>query len=328
MLCILFGKGLPVVQRTEQTVQNNQRITLSKNLVIQLHSTNISEGIIKPKILGLSKGINYVCTMQKFLSRSTLFLLIVVFLQACQDDEKDSPNTNTQFEDLSTFYDNANSLRLEVGYEDGAEPYVNSGFGSNNNFEFTRNNLSALFAGRTNPIAVSTDLLLNEMTAVPNQNKTSYTNAEILALADEYQGLQSSANQGVIFVLFLDGYYNFNGTDQNNVLGVSVGSFVVAVFKPVISAIPGGGVLGGDSRPQVEQAIVVHEVGHALGLVDNGVPVVQDHLDEAHGKHCDNQQCVMYWSNEGPSGASGLFGGASVTEIVFDQDCIQDIANF
>ena len=132
----------------------------------------------------------------------------------------------------------------------------------------------------------------------------------------------------MIFVLYLDGYFNLDGQEQTNVLGISVGSFTVAIFKPVISAIQGGGVLGGDPKYQVEQATVVHEVGHAVGLVDNGVALHTDHLDEAHGKHCDNTNCVMYWANEGASGASSLFGGASVNQLVFGQECLDDISNY
>lgn len=256
-----------------------------------------------------------------------LFILLSLFIQSCSEDKPDDQNQDS-YENLEFFYTNANSLRLDVAYEAGAAPYTNTGFGSNNNFEFTANNLSDLFADRGNPISVFTDLSLADMTSIPAQNKSSYSQSEIRELAEAYQPVESSENQGVIFVLFLDGYYNSNGQELTNVLGVSVGSFVVALFKPVIAAVPGGGVLGGDPKPQVEQATIVHEVGHAIGLVDNGVALHTDHLDEANGKHCDNQNCVMYWANEGAGGLSNLFGGASATELVFGQECKGDITNF
>jgi len=164
------------------------------------------------------------------------------------------------------------------------------------------------------------------MTVLPAQNKSSFTQGEILELANNYQTTQSSENQAVVFVIYLDGYFNLNGQEQTNVLGISLGSFTVAIFKPVISAISGG--LGGNPKYQVEQATVVHEVGHAVGLVDNGVTLHTDHLDEAHGKHCDNTNCVMYWANEGASGASSLFGGASVSQLVFGQECLNDISHY
>lgn len=250
-------------------------------------------------------------------------LLVFLLISSC---EKDTPQDN--YENLDYFYSNATSLRVDVAYEPGAEPYTNNGFGSNNNFEFSLNNLNNLFAGRANPISVSTDMQLADMTQIPAQNKSSFTQDEILQLAKDYQSTLSSENQAVVFVIYLDGYFSLNGQEQTNVLGISVGSFTVAIFKPVISAIPGGGPFGGDPKYQVEQAIVVHEVGHAVGLVDNGVSLQSDHLDEAHGKHCDNTNCVMYWANEGAGGASSLFGGASVTQLVFGQECLDDISNY
>lgn len=241
--------------------------------------------------------------------------------------EKDGPDISV--ENLTYFYENASSVKIDIAYEPGAEPYVNTGFGSNANFDFTVNNIIDLLDGRSKAVNVICDRQLSEMTMIPDQQKTSYTTPDIRKIAEAYQTLESSENQGVVFVIYLDGYFNIGGQDQQNVLGVSIGAFTVALFKPVISAIPGGGVLGGSPKYQVEQATVVHEVGHALGLVDNGVALHTDHLDEANGKHCDNQNCVMYWANEGASGASGLFGSsASVTQLVFGQECKDDITHF
>jgi predicted Zn-dependent protease len=251
-------------------------------------------------------------------------VVILIFVSSCEEDN----DPQDSFENLDYFYSSTGTMRVDVAYEPGAEPYTNTGFGSNNNFEFTLNNLNNLFSGRINPILVTTDIQLSDMTLIPAQNKRSFTQTEILQLATDYQGAQSTANQGVILVIYLDGYFNLNGQEKTNVLGVSVGSFTVAIFKPVITAIPGGGLLGADPKYQVEQATVVHEVGHAIGLVDNGVALHTDHLDEANGKHCDNTNCVMYWANEGASGASSLFGGASISQLVFGQECIADISNY
>jgi hypothetical protein len=176
---------------------------------------------------------------------------------------------------------------------------------------------------------VEIDKTLNEMTLIPAQNKSSFTMADIRAISDQYQSVQSSQNQGVIFVVYLDGYFDLNGQAQTNVLGVYAGSFALAIFKPVIAAIPGGGVLGSDPKFQVEQGTLLHEIAHGLGLVNAGVRMQSAHQDEAHGKHCTNTNCVMYWANEGASGASGLFGSAaSVNQMVFGQECINDITNY
>lgn len=254
-----------------------------------------------------------------------LFFAFFLLLFACQDD-KDDVNDPYVYETLEHFYTNSSVLKVEVAYEPNAQPYVSGGFGSSVNFDFTQNNLTALFAQRTRAIQVLIDKQLNQMTAIPAQNKASFTNEDIRNISDEYQVEQSSESQTVIFLVFLDGYYNLNGQSQTSVLGVSAGSHAIAIFKPVLEAISGG--LGANPKYQVEQATIVHEVAHALGLVNAGVDMQVAHQDEAHGKHCTNTDCVMYWTNEGPSGASGLFGSASVNELVFGQECIDDITNY
>jgi hypothetical protein len=107
------------------------------------------------------------------------------------------------------------------------------------------------------------------------------------------------------------------------VLGVSLGDTgVIAVFKPVVrgaSALP-------TLQRFVEQTTLIHEFGHAVGLVANGLSVTSAHHDAAHGAHCTNQDCVMYYLNEGASDALAFVqrriqGGSSV---VFGPECLQD----
>lgn len=259
-----------------------------------------------------------------------IFFIAALSMNGCQEDDPNDNVTN-QFERLDYFYENANTLKIDVAYEANAEPFINNGFGGDNNFLFSKNNISDLLAGRANAISVQIDQELNEMTAIPAQNKSSYTQQEILAISDAHQATQSTANQGVMFLVYLDGYFNLNGQEQTQVLGVSVGSFTVAIFKPVIDAIQGGGGIigGGSPKYMVEQATVTHEIGHALGLVNNGVDLHSAHQDDSHGKHCDNTDCVMYWEIASPAGASGLFGSSSsVNDMVFGAECIADITNF
>jgi predicted Zn-dependent protease len=252
-----------------------------------------------------------------------VFLLAtIVVISSCSKEDK------TDFDSVNHFYQNASELIIEVAYEEGATPYISSG--GNNIWSFTEYNISALFEGRNRPILVSVPNQLAQMTEIPNQNKQSYNNDDIRKLAAEYKKMQSDETRGVIFLVFLDGYYFFNGSVQNNVVGVSVGKFAVAVFKPVIESIPSG--LFGNSRPNVEQATVVHEIGHALGLVNNGVDMEEDHQDVQHGKHCTNEDCVMFWLNESAGDMSSFIGsgifGNNQPKLVFGQECLNDTRNY
>lgn len=259
--------------------------------------------------------------MKKFI----LFIFIPSFLFSCKED--DDAITN-KFNELDHFYQNASELFIEVVYEEGAEPYINSG--NANHWDFTDINISALFAGRNKPINVIIPKQLTQMKPILNQGKSSYTIDEIREIANNHQNIMSDEDRSVIFLLFLDGYINRDGEEKTNVLGVSLGNFVIAVFKPVIENISGS--ILSNPRPSIEQATIVHEIGHAIGLVNAGVDMVEDHHDVQNGKHCTNQDCVMFWLNEGASDmtsfvTSGLFGGND-TPIVFGQECLNDTRNY
>ena len=79
----------------------------------------------------------------------------------------------------------------------------------------------------------------------------------------------------------------------------------------------------------IEQSTLVHEMGHALGLVNTGLPMDVAHQDTAHGPHCNNPDCVMYWLNEGASDLRGyiirlLLPGNTRFPILFDDKCLED----
>ena len=71
---------------------------------------------------------------------------------------------------------------------------------------------------------------------------------------------------------------------------------IIAVFKDVVVTSGGPAV-----QKFVEQSTLVHEMGHALGFVNNGVPLASSHQDSVHGAHTVNSNCIMYWLNEGAS---------------------------
>jgi hypothetical protein len=51
---------------------------------------------------------------------------------------------------------------------------------------------------------------------------------------------------------------------------------------------------------EVEQSVFVHELGHVLGLVNLGTPMVTPHEDTHPDRrgHSNNQGSVMYWAVE------------------------------
>ncbi|MEX0811168.1 MAG: hypothetical protein WD048_03055 [Chitinophagales bacterium] len=255
---------------------------------------------------------------------ATIVLFALLLFSSCDKDNND-PDDNDIKEDkytLDHFYSGISTLKLEVAYETGAEPIIESGgiLGNEPAWNLTKNNIEALFQGRSVETQIDLPLTLQEMTEIPKQKQGDYSSADIKEIADEFRKGVNEGSTGNIFILFVDAYYSSGGERQENVLGVALGETpYVAIFKPVINSVSSG------SRKNVEQATVIHEVGHAIGLVNFGLPMTANHQDEDHGKHCTNEDCVMYWTVENKSDITDFIGIINDNEkILFGQECLDD----
>ena len=94
----------------------------------------------------------------------------------------------------------------------------------------------------------------------------------------------------------------------------------MALFEKVIRENTGR--IGRPSATTVESTVLMHEFGHLLGLVDNGSPALQDHVDEEHGAHCTNENCLMYYAIQTTGFLTNLTGG---TIPALDGNCLQDL---
>ncbi|MEX1362206.1 MAG: hypothetical protein AB1Z98_03725 [Nannocystaceae bacterium] len=119
-------------------------------------------------------------------------------------------------------------------------------------------------------------------------------------LADARFDLAVDDDTTKLHVLLLDGSY-VDG-DGDELLGLQWGHRHVAMFREgLLSACRtgrGGRGLSSNACQSAELGVLAHELGHALGLVDNGVPMVTDHEDPEHRKHTDDPDCVMFWTYE------------------------------
>jgi hypothetical protein len=105
-----------------------------------------------------------------------------------------------------------------------------------------------------------------------------------------------------IHVLLLDGQYAA-GDESGTVLGLAWSNRYIALFQQSIRSGCSGGLLGGVSAQACELAernVWAHEIGHVLGLVDNGLTQQTPHRDAEHGRHDVSDGCLMYWAYERP----------------------------
>lgn len=77
-----------------------------------------------------------------------------------------------------------------------------------------------------------------------------------------------------VLLLFLDGYGTSFGS---NATGLAVANMAVVFSQRLTLARAAPGAHGVDpAAPVLERALALHEVGHVLGLVDNGIEMVHD----------------------------------------------------
>lgn len=254
--------------------------------------------------------------------RVYLSILFLLGLGTC------SPTASNPFEAARTYFTTMSALHVEVAYEVGAEPATGNSFGQPL-WHFLKTNLEALFSGRAIVPAVHVPTALAQMSVLPTQGKSTWSAPEILHLAKANRKGISTSTEGYFFVAFLNGYFDKGNGAETQVLGVQLNdSSVIAIFKPVVAAASSGqpAYVG----KYIEQSTLVHEMGHALGLVNNGLPVVSAHHDHANGAHCSNTACTMYWQNEGGAAARQFVIKYVLTgnEVIFGSECLRDAREF
>jgi hypothetical protein len=161
------------------------------------------------------------------------------------------------------------------------------------------------------------DIVLDD--ELPPQGSPSWTVAETesleVAWRDRYRDLD--AGVAVLYYLYVDGNSSAD-TDSGRVLGYAYHGSSLIMFAETIADTESGLPL----QSTVGEAVVVHELGHVLGLVNNGVPMVEPHQDTAHGHHDDDDGCIMYWAVETDAIVDLLLSGAPE----LDDACRADLA--
>jgi hypothetical protein len=244
--------------------------------------------------------------------------ILPLFLISCgvQNPQKSSAVK----QDVSSFY-KASEIRVKVFYEIGAEPYISDSHYVKY-WTILEQNLTALFTGRPTEPQITVPKTLNEMTSMPASGHLKWTTSEVIQLSQKMHPQPDESFK----IFFLNG----RASDGDGIIGFHInGTKIIAIFKDVIRST-------GNNEPMqsvpkyVEQATLVHEMGHALGLVNNGVPMQENHHDSAHGAHCTNRKCVMYWANEGASSLAQFAREVALTGsiVMFGDKCLKDTRSY
>lgn len=174
--------------------------------------------------------------------------------------------------------------------------------------------LGGYLAARLNKSSIT----IRTPTEIPAGAQHSYTVEEIRALEEEHRDEFTDGATLVAYILIVDGEF-----ELANVLGVAHLNTSTAYFGAALDAVSGG--LAQPTRRQTEATVFQHEFGHLLGLVavpGSGTEMQTDHQDEAHGHHCDDDTCLMYYGVESTDLFASIFGG-TIPEL--DPNCLADL---
>ena len=236
-------------------------------------------------------------------------ILILLFSLACKKETTFSNNPDADDLHNKAVGASANqllssgtykSLKIEVQYMTGFAPDAAALNHLQNVLNTYLNKPSGIsIVTKEIPASSSTTLSIDQVKTIEEQNRTVFSTGDQL---------------GVYFL-----YTNGNFTD-NNVLGAAFRNTSMVIFGKTIH--DNSGALGQTSRTKLEGTVLDHEFGHILGLVDIGSPMQANHKDAAHGNHCSNTNCLMYYASDTKDILGFLLTGNIPS---FDANCIADM---
>lgn len=238
--------------------------------------------------------------------KTKFIILILAFglcLVGCKKRQEYLNNKVTPHDFLSS--SKYEELVIEIDYVAGYEP---SGDAISSVVSFLQNRLNK-------PAGIT--VVKNQ---IPSGKASLYSISDINAIEKAYRNEVSKKGKITAYVLFLDKEYDGESNANTKTLGVTYGSSSIAIFENTIRSFSGGFF-----QPKVsdlETSVIEHEFGHVLGLTNNETPMQTEHQDNAHGSHCNNKKCLMYWSAETSDVVNNILG-EGVPQL--DENCLVDL---
>lgn len=149
---------------------------------------------------------------------------------------------------------------------------------------------------------------------VASIGKPTVSTQDVATFTDANRKSYTDGKQLSLYIYFADAEFT-----QNTVIGVAFRNTAMFILQKTIQANSGG--INQASRVKVESGVLQHEAGHLLGLVNNGSPMAVAHEDGDKKAHCNNNNCLMYFSIQ----TSGLMNMLSNGIPTLDANCVNDL---
>lgn len=239
-------------------------------------------------------------------------LCIVALFTACSNDSDSNDiqpvnkslnrqTTGSSANDLLSD-DKFTSLVIELVYVEGFEPTQEA-----------IDNFTTFISNRT----FKPDGISLEKRSIPSSGKDTHTIEEIADIEREQRTKYNALNQIAIWVLFIDGKSE-KDEDNEVVLGTAYWNTSFVIYEETVQNSSNS--IFEPKRSILESTVINHEFGHILGLTNLGSSMQTEHEDEENPKHCDVEDCLMYWESEI---SRGRFNMSSIPQL--DAQCLADL---
>lgn len=158
-----------------------------------------------------------------------------------------------------------------------------------------------------------------KLTASVPAERRAYSWEEVRALEQEHRDERSGGDTAVLYVIYLAG----SSSQNPDALGAVYAGTSIVMFQGRIREASQG--LFAPREENIERAVLVHEFGHAAGLVNLGAPMTKAREDKDHPGHSSDKNSVMYWAVENREGLLTLVSGGESIPYRFTEDDKADL---
>lgn len=156
--------------------------------------------------------------------------------------------------------------------------------------------------------------------SIVSPGMSSYTTQDIINIENANRTKYNTEDQIAVWAFFADGQ-SANNTANGVVLGTAYRNTSFVIYEETLHSYSDSAFEA--NRDVLETTVITHEFGHILGLTNLGAAMQTNHEDTEHPKHCNDEDCLMYWSAETGSGMENLIGVSTAPQL--DSQCIADL---
>ncbi|KJD32582.1 membrane metalloprotease [Tamlana nanhaiensis] len=199
------------------------------------------------------------------------------------------------------------SITIEIVYVEGFEPT-----------QTAVDNFISFLTDRTN----KPNGIVTEKRAIASPGKDVYTINDIADIEREHRKYYNTEDDIAVWAYFSDGKSDSDSEENNTVvLGSAYWNTSFVIYEETLQGFSNQPLE--PKRWLLESTVINHEFGHIFGLTNLGSAMQSDHEDTEHPKHCNDEDCLMYWATESSVGIGNMANRNNVPQL--DAQCIADL---